>query len=87
MAARSRGSEPEIEPLEWDPVVDDLHSPRCDPLVVDQGLANRLANRHHPVASSEQYTIGQLSLHARVIRMVPAVLGEEHGEAPSPGTG
>ena len=59
-----RSAEPDVEPLEWDPVVNDLDSPRWDALVVDQGLANGLADSHHPVASSQQHAIGQLPLRA-----------------------
>ncbi len=44
-----RGCEPSSELLERDTVVDDLHPPGREALVVDQGLADRLADGCHSV--------------------------------------
>jgi hypothetical protein len=60
-----------------DAVVDDLDAALRDALVVNERLLDRLAHRDGVVLTAQHPAVEQHALAARVVRLVPAVLGEE----------
>lgn len=66
------------EAVQVDAVVDDADAPGGNTLVVDQRLADGLADADHAVALFQQKAVAGPPFGPRVVREVPAVLGEQH---------
>jgi hypothetical protein len=69
--------------FERDPIVDHLYPIRGQSLVPDQRIPHRLTDRDDVITRAEQESIREDSLAARVVGMVPAMLGKQDRNSPS----
>src|SRR5207253_1002893 len=67
------------ESRQVDPVIDDADARLGNALVVDQGLAYRLADADDAVAPLQQQPVEEDALAARVVGLMPAVFHEQDG--------